>query len=387
MTRNDNLVSALTVLFRNRKKLAYTILSAVAITALVSFIFLDNYYKSKTTFLVASTDIFKPEQVFGSSTKDIEYTGTENDVDRILTIADSPELYDYLIQKFSLYKHYKIDSTKVKAPFKVRETLQKLYDVKKTTHNAIELTVEDVSNKQAAEMTLAARNKVDEIAQRLIRNTQAGMVKTFENSMAEKTNNIMRLGDSLQKLRQKFGIIDPDKEIETITGNASQAESNFIRNEAKYKSAKDDENVKRDTLALLKATAAGYEKEAILTKSKLERYNEGYNAISQTKEALDYERLQKNRDNQKYMQLNSAYRTNTSAIIITEEPRVEVEKSRPKRSLIILTAALIATLFSIIGVLLFDNYKDIDWKDIVQENENGESGKSDKPKGIGFKHS
>ena len=52
-----------------------------------------------------------------------------------------------------------------------------------------------------------------------------------------------------------------------------------------------------------------------------------------------------------------------------------------------LTAALIATLFSIIGVLLFDNYKDIDWKDIVQENENGESGKSDKPKGIGFKHS
>ncbi len=386
MNRNDNLVSALTVLFRNRKKLAFAILSAVAITALVSFAFLDNYYKSKTTFLVSSTDIFKPEQVFGSSTKDIEYQGTENDVDRILTIAQSPELYDFLIQKFSLYNHYKIDSTKVKSPFKVRETLEKLYDVKKTTHNAIELTVEDISNKQAAEMTLAARNKVDEIAQRLIRNTQAGMVKTFENSLAEKNVNIMRLGDSLQKLRQKFGIIDPDKEIETITGNASQSESNFIRNQAKYNSAKSDDNVKRDTLALLKATADGYEKEAILSKSKLERYNEGYNAISQTKEALDYERLQKNRDNQKYIQLYAAYKTNTSAIIITEEPRIEVEKSRPKRSLIIITAFLIATLFSVIGVLLFNNYKDIDWNEIMEDDKSSEEKEKSKPKGIGFKH-
>lgn len=369
MTRNDNLVSALTVLYRNRKKLIYTILSVVMVTALVSFIFLDNYYKSKTTFLVASTDAFKPEQVFGNSTKDIEYQGTENDIDRILTIAQSPELYDYLIQKFDLYRHYKIDSTNVKAPFKVHEVLDKLYDVKKTTHNAIEVTVEDTDSKQAAAMTFAARNKIDEIAQRLIRNTQGGMVKTFEISLAERNANIIRLSDSLQKLRQKFGIIDPDKEIETITGNASQSESNFIRNKAKYESAKANENVKRDTLALLKATADGYEKEAVLSKSKLERYNEGYNAISQTKEVLDYERLQKNRDNQKYIQLNAAYKTNTSAIIITEEPRVEVEKSRPKRSIIILTSFLIATLFSIIGVLLFNNYKNIPWKDIANDDQ------------------
>ena len=46
---------------------------------------------------------------------------------------------------------------------------------------------------------------------------------------------------------------------------------------------------------------------------------------------------------------------------ITDYP---VIKSRPKRSIIVLATVAIAFLFSLIGALLFDTYKDVNWKDI-----------------------
>jgi hypothetical protein len=41
-------------------------------------------------------------------------------------------------------------------------------------------------------------------------------------------------------------------------------------------------------------------------------------------------------------------------------------KERPKRSIIIFSAILIALIFSVIGVLLADNYKDVNWKEISE---------------------
>ena len=147
MKNQDNLLGVIDTIMQWRKPIGRVVLIATAGTALIAFLFLKNYYQSTTIFFAASPDIFKPEQVFGTSNKDMEYYGSEEDVDRIMTIAQSASLYEFLIKKFDLYKHYDIDSTDEKAPFKVQEHLEKLYDVKKTKNNAIELSVEDLDKK------------------------------------------------------------------------------------------------------------------------------------------------------------------------------------------------------------------------------------------------
>ena len=124
MENNDNLIGVLVTLFRYKRPILWATLATAVGTALISFLFLDNYYKSTTTFYPLSSDVFKPEQMFGSSQKDMEYYGREEDVDRLLTIAQSGELYDFLIKKFNLYQHYKIDTTSEQAAFKVREALE-----------------------------------------------------------------------------------------------------------------------------------------------------------------------------------------------------------------------------------------------------------------------
>ena len=358
MKNRDNLLGVIDTIVKWKKPILQVTFVAILGTALIAFLFLKDYYKSTTIFYVASPDLFKPEQVFGTSNKDMDYYGTENDVDRVLTIAEAGEMYEFLIKKFDLYKHYDLDSTAEIAPFKVQEQLEKLFSVKKTKRNAIELSVEDLDKKFAAEMVNAARGKVDEIAQRLIRETQLKLIQAYETSFIEKEKALLGMGETLSGLRQNYGVIDPDKQTESITKSAVDAESNYYRNKAKWESLKKNPAVSVDTLALMEATVKGYEAEFKKSGEMLRRYNLGFNSVSAMKEYYEQERDQISKDKQRFQQLRIAYGTKISALVLIEEGKVPIVKSRPKRSIIILSAALIALIFSIIGVLLIENYRE-----------------------------
>lgn len=365
MDNRDNLLGVLSTIFKWKKQILTVTLIASLGTALIAFLFLPNYFQSTTIFYVASPDVFKPEQMFGTSNKDMDFYGTSDDLDRVMTIAESGELYDFLIKKFNLYKHYEIDSTHEKAPFKVRERLQKLYSVKKTKFDAIELSVEDTERQLATDMANAAREKVDEISQRLIRQSQENLIKAYEQSSTEKEKVLMAIGDSLLKLRQSYGVIDPEKQTEAVTKSAVESESNYARAKAKYEVLKKMQNITIDTLAQLEATVKGYEQEKLSNSLMLKKYNEGFNSVSALKEFYEKERDQIAKDRQRALQLRIAYNTKISSLILVEAAKVPIVKSRPKRSVIILSAALIAFVFSVLSVLLIDNYRDVNWHDVT----------------------
>jgi tyrosine-protein kinase Etk/Wzc len=365
MENKDNLLGVIATIFKWKKQILTIVLIATLGTALISFLVLKNYFQSTTTFYVASPDIFKPEQMFGNSTKDMDFYGTANDLDRVMTIAESGELYDFLIKKFDLNRHYDIDTTDEKAPFKVREKLEKLYNVKKTKFDAIELSVEDTDRKLATEMANAAREKVDEISQRLIRQSQENLMKAYEQSSIEKEKVLAGIGDTLQKLRQNFGVIDPEKQTEAVTKTAVESEANYARSKAKFESLRKMPNVSQDTLSQLESSVKGYEEEMKSNNNMLKKYNQGFNSVSALKEFYERERDQIGRDRQRALQLRIAYNTKISALIIVENAKVPIVKSRPKRTVIILSAALIALIFSVLAVLLIDNYKDVNWNELT----------------------
>ena len=358
MKNKDNLLGVIETVLKWKKPILRVVLIATLGTAAIAFLFLPNYYKSTTTFYVASPDLFKPEQVFGTSNKDMDYYGSESDVDRVLTIAEAGELYDFLIKKFDLYKHYDIDSTKETAPFKVREELEKLLTVTKTKRNAIELSVEDVDKKITADMVNAAREKIDEIAQRLIRETQLKLIQAYESSFIEKEKTLLGMGDTLSRLRQTYGVIDPDKQTEAVTKSVVDAEANYYRSKAKWESLKTNPSVSADTLAQMEGTVKGYEEEVKRGNEMLKRYNLGFNSVSAMKEYYEKERDQISKDKQRFLQLRIAYGTKISALVLVESGRIPIVKSRPKRSIIILSAALVSLIFSVMGVLLLENYRD-----------------------------
>ncbi len=381
MANKDNLISVVGTLFRYRRPILWaTFLTGIG-SLLISVFLLDNMYKATTSFYPLSSDVFKPEQMFGTSTKDMDFYGTEADVDRLLTIGQSGDMYNFLIKKFDLYKHYKIDTTSERAPIKVREALERLYEVKKTKQNAIEVSVEDKDRALAATMANVARDKIDEIAQKMVREVQYNQIRGFESNFLQKEKGMNVIGDTLSRMRELYGVIDPLRQTEAVTKVSVEAKGNYVRSKARLDALKGINTVSPDTLAMLGATLKGYEEELKESNETMKKYNQGYNGVSVMKDLYEQERNQLGRDKQRYLQLKVAYETPTQALKTVEIAAVPIDKSRPKRSIIILSTMLIAFVLMVVGALIAENYRDVDWSEVLaSENETASKSKAS----IGF---
>ena len=99
-----------------------------------------------------------------------------------------------------------------------------------------------------------------------------------------------------------------------------------------------------------------------LLKEKQALFNKGLSSVNilereqkELSNRMSFQKIQLN-------QLITAQETPLSGINLIEAGAVPVMKSRPKRSIIVISAGLIAFLFSVVGILLFDAYEDVDWK-------------------------
>ena len=103
----DTLMPILGTLYPWRRRILYITITAFVLSIIFS-LFMRNYYKGTTIFYAASQDLFKPEKVFGNASQEMFYYGSGEDIDRILTVGNSHEVIDYLIDSFDLWTVYKI---------------------------------------------------------------------------------------------------------------------------------------------------------------------------------------------------------------------------------------------------------------------------------------
>lgn len=364
MEQRENLLDVLKIFFRWLKPIAYLCIGVGIGTAAISLL-LDNYYESTTTFYASSIDQAKPGQIFGTSNRDVEFYGDDRDNDRLLTIAESNELADYMIETFDLYTHYEVDATKERAAFNVRQKINKYYTVIKTKRDAIELSIEDTNKELAAKMVNAARNKIDELAVAIVKNQLQQVKLSLEKNISDKDNKLKITGDSINALRTRYGVYNTDSQGEVFATQILNSEAQIARQSAKLSSLK-TAGSPRDTLNRIAANIAGYKGELITLQKRSESFNKGQNQL------IVLERSQKEMSNklsQEKVQLNqllTAYNSEISAINLIEAGGIPLIKSRPKRSLIVISAVLVTAIFSFIGVLLFESYKDINWKEIIK---------------------
>ena len=130
----------------------------------------------------------------------MDFFGGSAETNRILNIAQSSELVSYIVKKFDLYAHYDIDSTDLEAPHYVTKDFYKLYNIKKNTENALELSIEDTDREQAADMLWAIVGKINEINNRLTKENQRKILASFKNSLITKQNEYDAYTDTIGML-------------------------------------------------------------------------------------------------------------------------------------------------------------------------------------------
>ncbi len=364
MKNKDNLLGVLETLFKWKKPILYTCAIA-AIGSILIALLLPVFYKSTTTFYASSGDASSLEQLFGGAKSKLEVYGNENDIDRIMTIAQSNNLATYIVDKFNLYAHYDIDSTSLKAPYRVRQAFFGLYDVQKTKFDAIELSVEDEDPKLAAAIANAARDQIDQIARIPMKESMNSMIETIQKNIDDKESLLGTLNDSLRVVRRRYSIYNTGSQSELLAAMHSGLDAKITGSQAKLDVLKNTRGAPRDTIILLEASVKGYEKQMESLEKDLEKFNEGLSDVMILEQQHRVANSQLSFDKERLDKLKVINGSEVPAIHLLEDAKVPVIKSRPHRSLLVLASVVIAFLFSVIGVLLFDTYRDVDWRKII----------------------
>ncbi len=360
MNTKENLLELVKSLLRWRKPIILTCLAALLCSTVVSLL-LPVYYEATTLFLAASPDQSKPEVLYSTGNIEPDYYGEEEDIDRLITLARSRDLVEFMIARFDLYRHYDIDSTQRRAAYKVREAFLDLYEVIKTERDAIEISVQDRDPVRAAEMANAAREKMDELAQNLIRSRQERILAAYTAGIRDKELKLSQLSDTLTALRSRYGIFNIEAQSESLTEQLTRAESKLARDRAKYASLSQSGGASRDTLVRLQSDIAGEQRLLESLSRKMDLFNQGIATYSALDEQFEESSEALGLEQERLQQLRSIHSSGFPSIILVEGASVPEIKARPKRMLIVGGATLIAFIFSLAAVLIIDGYRDVDW--------------------------
>lgn len=364
--REKNLEDILSTLYSKRKKiLKITIISTLVVA--IFTLFLKNYYESKTVFFALSPDVTKPEYIFGQATNSMNYYGSKDDVNRIFSLASDAELYHFMIDSFKLYDRYGISKDSKAARSKVISKLKKHYKVLKTEYGGIEINVEDHDPETAAAMANAARNFIDTKSASLMKNIQQTTYDILKDNVAEKTNNVKSISDSLRNLKEKYGIYNPTAQSEALSTQISETQAELIREKGRLEILKSNNSIKRDSITYLVAKVNGLENElnSLLGKDStsiinLDKFTRGYGTYEILNDQLSKATVELSYLHQKIQRVESTLKSDFSSILTFEEATVPELKKRPKRSLIVLGSGIFVFImisFYFVFIDIFGNIK------------------------------
>lgn len=361
MKQENHLAGIVRVIWQWRRALIGVSIASGMLTAVIA-LFLPNYYQAKTFFLAANPNQARPEILFGKANLGTEIYGGGDDMDRILSIAESNDVVDFLVDSFDLYRHYQIDPSHPRALHKVRMRFHSLYTVKKTKLDAIELEVEDRSPELAAAIANAARDRINDLSEQIVKNNQFTILESYRRNLVAKKMQIDALTDSVALVRKRFGIYNLGEQSRKFSEQIVTSESVLDQMNGRVDQMRRNPRISRDTLAYTEAYAAGLQREVDSLRVRFKRFSDAQLALTTIETQYFAANGQYGDDVERTRLLESAFQSSVPALFVIEKAEAPKVKSRPQRSIIVVSAAVVAFLLSVLAVLLLESYRGFDWE-------------------------
>jgi uncharacterized protein involved in exopolysaccharide biosynthesis len=373
MKSTNNTWPVIRPLYNKRRFIIGLTLTAMVLSVIISLL-LPVYYESETRFLAASPDLGKAEKIFGLTGNDMQYYGTEDDRDRLLSLAESGALLDFLIDSFDLREYYGADSSQATSSSALRGAIDSDLTIIKDERDAIRINMMHTDPVKARNIVVAARNFVEKEVVQFQKHSQQRIIETFSASIENKEQLIRMY--TLRQLQLKYGIIDPETQSEMIATAVTSAESSLAEAKGRLESLQDERGIPRDSIRKVKTRVEGLTaKLKQLTSdsltassySNINRFAEGlpkFEYFNQLRGGMKSDISNEIRRLEFYQ---SAYNASTPGIHLIEEAEVPDRKSAPHRSLIVIMSTLGAFVFSVIWVWAVESFKNFDWKRLTRD--------------------
>ena len=364
MSQNDNLLDLVNAVYRWRKPIIISCFLAAVISAIVALT-MPNFYTSKTIFYAASPDLAKPLPIGQTNAKRDIY-GTDTDLDRLFSIANSGELTDYLIEEFDLYSRYEIDPNGDQAGYAVRLMVAKAFNTQKNKFDALELSFEDKDPEMAAKIAKSARERVNEIGQRMIKESQAKLLSNYEKIIEEKGTYQANLIKQISGLKNEYKIFNSSSTGEILSEQLTSVKSKYANAKSRLSFYKSDP-ILRDSVPMLAAKVAGLSKQLDALNKEAVSYSSGSGEIEKLGMEMRELSEQFAMDKERYKQLKSAYNSPFSALHLVQEAEVPHIKSRPIRWIIVVGTTAVTFFLALIWVIFMHQYSDVNWKTVFSD--------------------
>lgn len=358
-----HLLGVLRTLWQWRRPIVLTTAAAALISIVVSLL-LPVYFTAYTAFVAISPEQISIESTFGQTGGRVQFYGTGDDIDRLLSIAESNTLVDYMIDRFGLYGVYDIDSSSQKGPVRVRQEFLDYYEVSRSPRDVVELEIQDRQPERAAAMATAARERINEINLALIRATHGKNAEGLRQEIAESESRLTELNGRLSQIRSSSGIYDTDAQREALATSSSTLDQRIVTTNTRLEAFR--EQNRRDSIDKLSVDLSGMRSLRTSLDTQLTRLNENVGQI----ENLEEERISTNtaltENRVRLKQYEAILSGDRRTLEVIEEASVPVVKSSPIRWLIVSGATLVTFVLSVIGVLLIDSGRRYDWGSITR---------------------
>jgi len=297
-----NIIEVIKIALRWKRQIIIASVLAIIGSVIIALL-LPNYYQSTAIIYPSSPALLDRQNLFSTQASDvpIDYFGTEHDADRLLSIAKASPMAAYIIYKYNLKGHYKIDTNGKYPEYEVNREFKDNFKAIKNEYSAIEITIIDTDKDLAAQIVNDIVAKIDQENKQLILSNKIKTLEVLEGSLKKMSAEINTLTDSIIFLRQKYRLI-------------------------------------QQRAFSLKAIMA-IEKITTLEKKKenaLDEYNKRSNL---------------------YEQYNVITNSNASSIYIVEDAYPSEKKVKPVRWLIVVSSFLITFFLSVLAAVLIEKAK------------------------------
>ncbi|MEM8898110.1 MAG: hypothetical protein AAGC85_08395 [Bacteroidota bacterium] len=346
------------------KEYLWYIIGVVGVSAILAIIMtLPAIYPpeflSSTVIYPTNSERFDLVNLFAEEPNVYVYGGPK-EVEKLSNIAEARELQLTVIDSLNLWSAYGVDKNTDESPeFYALRTFRGMVSAIQVSGNGLEISAYDTDPQRAADIVNLMVDLIDKKNQEMLFQNQASILTVYEETEAGLIAEINALSDSTSKIRKKFNVFDADKQTEVLLGEVLEAQTTLAGEEARLKylqgsrGTSDTQDISA-SIQSLKSKIRTLVDNRYNSPINLEKFRVGLDKIRVLEEVYvrvsnDLRLLQ-----QKIEYLKMMRETSYSSVIVIEKAAPSDKKAKPIRWIILLGTLIIASVVSIMGVVLID---------------------------------
>lgn len=323
----------LVFLFR-KAKVIIAVCVVAAIISIIASLVIEEKYRSTVTMYAAATNSIGRSFMKEDNQEDLMEMGETEQAEQLLQIINSHQIQEYIIDKYNLFEHYDIDSTRQGASSLINEAYSENINANLTKFGSVDVEVLDTSPDTAMLIANDIAEMVDVVTNRLKNDRAQQALNMAQEKLSELELEIDSLENEMDRLSE-LGVYDYFKQIEGLNEQYATA------------------------------MGEGRPQEAAEIKTMMDSISQYGSKFQRLRSLIGsaYDREDALRGNYELLKID--VNSTIPAKFVVNRGQVADKKAYPVRWLIVVMSVVSAFVFTVIILLVFENFKRMKREELI----------------------